>query len=88
LPKTPYQWIKEVPPDAQIVGPQTVNSRSVTFIKYNQPDSSEVQMWVDDTYGVPHKVVVDKGGNLIKYQFNDMVFNSLKDIDFVAPCAK
>ncbi len=88
LPKTPYQWIKEVPPDAQIVGPQTVNSRSVTFIKYTLPDSSEVQMWVDDTYGVPHKIVVDKGGNLMKYQFNDMVFNSLKDADFVVPCAK
>jgi hypothetical protein len=88
-PKTPYQWIKEVPSDAQIVGPQTVNSRSVTFIKYNIPDGSEVQMWVDDNYGVPHKVVVvDKNGNPRKYQFNDMVFNTLKDADFVAPCAK
>src|SRR5574341_2109086 len=87
IPKTPYQWTKEIPADAQIVGPQTVNSRSVTFLKYNLPDGSEVQMWVDDTYGVPHKVVVVKGGIQTKYQFNDMVFNSLKDTDFVPPCA-
>ena len=89
LPKTPYQWVKEVPTNAQIVGPQTVNSRSVTFVKYNLPDNSEVQLWIDDSYGVPHKVVVvDSSGNQRKYQFNDMVFNSLKDADFVAPCAK
>lgn len=89
LPKTPYQWIKEVPPDAKIIGPQTVNSRSVTFIKYNSPDGSETQMWIDDTYGVPHKVIVtDTSGNPRKSQFNDMVFNSLKDADFVVPCAK
>lgn len=87
LPKTPYEWTKDIPADAQIVGPQTVNSRSVTFLKYSLPDGSEVQMWVDDTYGVPHKVIIAKGESQIKHQFNDMDFNSLKDADFVAPCA-
>lgn len=86
--KTPYQWTKEVPSTAVIVGPQTVNSRSVTYIKYTDANGQEVQQWIDDTYGVAHKVVViDKNGNEIKYQFNDMVFNSLKDSDFVPPCA-
>jgi len=87
IPKTPYQWVKEVPASAQIIGPQTVNSRSVTFTKYTDASGQEVQMWIDDTYGVPHKVVEVKNGNEIKHQFNDMVFNSLKDADFVAPCA-
>ncbi|MEM3154460.1 MAG: hypothetical protein QW165_02730 [Candidatus Woesearchaeota archaeon] len=87
IAKTPYQWVKEVPADAKIIGPQTVNSRSVTFVTYNLPDGAEVQMWIDDTYGVPHKVIVVKGDTQIKHQFNDMTFNSLKDSDFVPPCA-
>jgi len=87
ITKTPYQWTKEIPADAKIVGPQTVNSRSVTYLTYSLPDGSGVEMWVDDTYGVPHKVIVDKNGNKMKYQFNDMTFNSLKDTDFVPPCA-
>jgi hypothetical protein len=86
IPKTPYQWTKEIK-YATVVGPQTFNQRSVTFIKYALDDGSEVRMWVDDTYGVPHKVEIEKGGNIIWYQFNDMLFNSLKDADFVAPCA-
>jgi len=44
-------------------------------------------MWIDDTYGVPHKIVItDANGNAIKHQFNDMTFNSLRDNDFDAPC--
>lgn len=85
IPKTPYQWTKEVK-SGTIVGPQTFNSRSVTYIKFMRDDGAEVQMWVDDTYGVPHKVVVVKDGQEKKYQFNDMTFNSLKDADFDAPC--
>jgi hypothetical protein len=87
VPKTPYQWIKEVPANTIIVGPQTFNERSVTNIKYTDSNGQETLMWVDDTYGVPHKVVVtDKNGNAITYQYNDMLFNGLKDADFNPPC--
>jgi hypothetical protein len=83
IPKSPYQWIKEVPATAQIIGPQTFNQRSVTYIKYTDANGQQVEMWVDDTYGVPHKVIV---GETVKHQFNDMLFNGLKDSDFDAPC--
>ncbi len=82
IPKSPYQWIKEVPASAQIVGPQTFNSRSVTYIKYTDDKGQQVEMWVDDTYGVPHRVIAGEA----KYQFNDMLFNGLKDSNFDAPC--
>jgi len=82
IPKTPYQWSKEIPGDAQIVGPQTFNERSVTYIKYTQ-DGQEVQMWVDDTYGVPHKIIVGE----TRYQFNDMLFNNVKESEMIPPCA-
>jgi len=85
LPKTPYQWMKEIK-YATVVGPQTFNSRSVTFIKYTL-DGAEVRMWIDDTYGVPHKIEVEKAGNIAWYQFNDMTFNIFKDANFVPPCA-
>ncbi len=85
IPKTPYQWVKEIK-TGTIVGPQTFNSRSVTYVKSMRDDGAEIQLWIDDTYGVPHKVVVVKDGQEKKYQFNDMTFNSLKDADFNAPC--
>ena len=87
VPKTPYQWVKEIPPNAEIIGPQTFNQRSVTYLKYTDSDGREVQMWVDDTYGVPHKIIVGEGDSQSRYQFNDMLFNGLRDNDFDAPCA-
>jgi hypothetical protein len=84
--KSPYQWVKDVPSSAQIVGPQTFSQRSVTFIKYSE-GGNDVEMWVDDTYGVPHKVVVtESSGKEGVYQFNDMIFNSLNDRDFEPAC--
>ena len=85
LPKTPYQWVKEIPADAQIVGPQTIDERVVTYIKYTK-DGAAYDMWIDDTYGVPHKIVITDTNGEVKHQFNDMKFNSLKDTEFDAPC--
>ncbi len=83
MPKSPYQWVKEVPASAQIIGPQTFDQRSVTYVKYTDDKGQMVEMWIDDTYGVPHKVIV---GETVKYQFNDMLFNGLKDSNFDPPC--
>jgi len=88
IPKTPYQWVKEIT-YATIVGPETFDERSVTAIKYTRGDGTEVRMKLDDTYGMPHQVVIMKGEQQIaKYQFNDMVFNAYKDAEFVPPCVK
>jgi len=87
FPRTPMEWMQDIESNAIVVGPQTFNSRSVTHIKYVRPDGVEVLMWVDDTYGVPHKVVFMKdGAETEKHQFNDMKFNGLKDAEFDAPC--
>jgi len=87
IAKTPYQWLKEIKSNAQVIGPQTIDARSVTYIKYTDEHGQEVSMWLDDSYGLPHKIIVkDSGGNEVKYQFNDMLFNPAKDADFVPPC--
>ncbi len=86
IPKTPYEWTKEIPADAKITGPQTFNERSVTAIEFTK-DGAKYEMIIDDTYGVPHRIITTDGsGNVIKYQFNDLKFNNLKDDDFNAPC--
>ncbi|MBW3016523.1 hypothetical protein KY309_02845 [Candidatus Woesearchaeota archaeon] len=85
IPKTPIQWTKEIPASAVIVGPQTFNERTVTYIKFDK-DGAQYEMWVDDTYGVPHKVLITSGGDTIKHQFNDMKFNNLRENDFNPPC--
>ncbi len=85
IPKTPYQWIKEIPASAQVVGPQTISQRSVTHIKYTGSNGMETLMWIDDTYGVPLKVVEVANNGEIKYQFNDPNFNSLQAADFNPP---
>lgn len=88
LPKTPYQWLQEIK-DAKIVGTETFNTRSVTVIEYDRPDGSTVHMKIDDTYGMPHQVVITSGENeLARHQFNDMNFNSYSDSDFVPPCGE
>lgn len=85
IPKTPYQWIKEIPASAEVVGPQTVDQRSVTHIKYTGSNGMETLMWIDDTYGVPLKVIEVAENGEIDYKFNDPHFNTLKAADFVPP---
>ncbi len=88
IPKTPYQWLKEVN-NAMIIGPETIDERSVTHIRFTDSNGQLTHMWIDDNYGIPHRVIVtDRNGNDIKYQFNDVKFNQLKDVDFAPPCAK
>lgn len=86
VPKTPYQWLKEIPATAQILGPQTINDRSVTQIQYKNPAGEELVQWIDQTYGIPHKIEHMVGDTKIVYQFNDMKFNQLKDADFDPVC--
>ncbi|RMD58510.1 hypothetical protein D6825_00535, partial [Candidatus Woesearchaeota archaeon] len=86
IPKTPLEWMDEIRSNAKVIGPQTVDSRSVTYIVYTDDQGREVHMWLDDTYGVPHKVEIKKGEELLsRHKFNDMKFNTLKDSDFIPP---
>ena len=56
-----------------------MDERSVVKIKY-QDGSEETEMWLDETYGVPLKVVVNSGET---YMFKDFQFNTLSDGDVV-----
>lgn len=86
VPTTPYQWVKSIPANAKVVGPQTFDERSVTYITWTK-DGLEYKGWFDDTYGIAHKVEIYQGEDLVeKHQYNDLVFNNLKEADFVPAC--
>lgn len=74
--KTPYEWVKEVI-FAEIVGPEVMDGRAVTKIKYHDARSS-TEMWIDNTYGVPIKLVIAyDDGTKETHQFKDYKFNTL-----------
>lgn len=83
--KTPYEWVKQVPAAARILGPEIHENRGTTKIEYDDAGKL-VQMWIDDTYGVPLEVrIVTSDGQETRYLFNDMQFNHLSDNDVKPP---
>lgn len=80
--KTPYEWLQEIPPTASIVGPQVHESRSATLISYEESGGGVVEMWIDDTYGLPVKIVKSTpAGEKLVWNFNDFTANALKESD-------
>jgi hypothetical protein len=83
--KTPYEWVKTVPVTATIIGPEVFDQRTTTKIEY-EDGGKLIQMWIDDTYGVPRAVrVVPSAGTELNYKFNDVYFNTLTDTDVTPP---
>lgn len=79
--KTPYEWIKEVQ-TAEIIGLETLNKHAVTRIKTNIRDT-EVEMWVDNRFGLPHRIKATKDSEETTYYFKNMMFNGIRDSDVV-----
>lgn len=84
-PKTPYEFLKQIPATATIVGPEVHDDRSTTKIEYEE-GGKLIQMWVDENYGIPVGIrIVPSSGEELNYKFNDMSFNSLLDKDVTPP---
>ncbi len=80
-PKTPYEWVKEVPHDAEILGPEVHDKRQTTKIQFSEAGKITT-MWIDDTYGIPLEIVVKPStGEEVIYKFNDPQFNTIVDSD-------
>jgi hypothetical protein len=77
--RTPREWIDEVE-CTEILGPEVYDTRSVLKIKCTQ-NNNDVEMLVDQTYGVPLKITVGPmTDNEEIYMFTDLKFNDiLKD---------
>ncbi len=83
--KTPFDWAKEIPANAKIIGPELLEGRTVTRFEYTGTDGTIFNIWVDNTYGVPMQVEAAANGEELHYLFRDMTFNSGKDEDFKPP---
>ena len=83
--KTPYEWAKEIPKDAQLIGPEVLDKKSVTKFEYTAEDGTRYSVWLDNTYGIPMQVVAKQNGAELKYMFKDMEINREEDAYFIAP---
>lgn len=79
--KTAYEWIKQVD-NAEIIGMETLNNHAITRIK-TEKYGATIEMWVDNRFGVPHRVKVTKDNEERTYYFKNIMFNALKDADVV-----
>ena len=89
LRKTPFDWAKDIKPTSEVVGPEVVDRRSVTKIKYEDGNKT-VEMWLDDSYGVPLQVkIVYPNETEELYSFTNAEFNTLdaKDMEPTATVA-
>jgi hypothetical protein len=78
--KTPYEFLKSVS-FAEIVGPELIENRNAVKIRQVEGDVV-TEMWLDDAYGLPRRVVVLRDEKVIaSHNFADMQFNDLKDSD-------
>jgi hypothetical protein len=83
LRKTPFDWVKEIKPTAEFVGPEVVDRRSVSKIKYEEGDKT-VEMWLDDSYGVPLQLkIIYPDDTEELYSFTNAEFNTLEEKDMV-----
>lgn len=85
LPKLPHEWIKEIPPTAQVIGPEVHEKRDTTRIEYDA-GNAHFTVWLDNTYGVPLEVkVTQPTGDSVIYKYNDPHFNSVSESDVTPP---
>ena len=83
--KTPYEWLKEIPHTAQVIGPELHEKRQTTKIQYSEA-GKVTTMWVDDSYGIPLEIRIKPStGDEVIYKFNDPQFNTITDRDVTIP---
>ena len=77
--KTAYEWIKDID-YAEIVGLETINNHAVTRIATQQKNVF-TELWVDNRFGIPHRIKTTGNGQEKTYTFKNPQFNNLKDSD-------
>ena len=76
--KNPYDWLKEVPSDAEVVGTEQISTRDVTHINYTRSGAT-TDIWVDQFYNVPLEVQVTAGSTTSRYVYHLISVTGVKD---------
>jgi len=86
LPRAPHEWILEIPEDAVVRGTETLQGQTVTTITYTK-NGYDWEMKMNSVYGLPQLVISRANDEIVnEYQFDDFVYNDVKETDFVPPC--
>lgn len=78
--RNPYDWLKYVPVDAEIIGTEQITGRDVTYIKYSESGAT-TEIWIDEFYKVPLEVLVTSNLGSSRYVYHLISINSVKDSD-------
>ena len=76
--RNPYDWLNDVPSDAEIVGTEQIFTRDVTHIKYVESGAT-TEIWIDEFYKVPLEVLVTSNLGPSRYVYHLISINSVKD---------
>lgn len=76
--RNPYEWLQDIPTDAEIVGTEQINTRDVTHLKYVSSGTT-TEVWVDEFYKVPLEVKVTSGLGTARYIYKLVSVGGVKD---------
>jgi hypothetical protein len=86
-PKLAIDWLDEIDPaTVQVLQTQTIDQRPATRIQY-QSGGVTNDMWLDETYGLPLKVVINTP-EPVTYQYGKLVANTVIDSELAEPVQK
>lgn len=74
--KTPYMWINEIPPEAQVTASEQIEKRDVAVVEYGN-----TKMWIDKFYKIPLRVVSDG----MTWNYELITSGNIQDKDVDAP---
>lgn len=85
--KTPYQWIKDIK-YGDVTGSESIDDRLTKKVQY-EANGVKYTQWIDETYGLPLRVLVEKPGKEPQqYDFKDMAYNGVSDDELLPPVKK
>ena len=76
--KLPTYWLSQIPAEAQVMGSETIDERFVTKIQWTEGGKTYT-MWMDNTFGIPIKVLIEGGREPEEFYYKDMAFNAVKE---------
>jgi hypothetical protein len=86
LPRAPHEWLLEIPENATVRGTETLQGQTVTTITYTK-NGYDWEMKINSVYGMPQLVISRANDEIVEeYQFDDCIYNDVRESDFVAPC--
>lgn len=77
--KTPIDWINSI--DYAVKETEEQMQQRTVWKLVSEEGDKTTTMWVDDYYGIPLIVEVERGGDVNRYVYEDMSYNSVDDSD-------